>query len=118
MHRRQSQRFQDQHLQCSLNQVCRLVGHKKCSSPLDSLEVTGSPLDCQEERTKKMLNWLAPCDPSHAEGIPLTPPAIPDHAHHPICCVVELSRAATSGLPVIHQEQCRDEKIGVSSQDT
>src|SRR3979490_2574623 len=52
MHRRQSQRLQDQHLQCSLNQVCRLVGHKKCSSPLDSQEVTVSPLDCQEERTK------------------------------------------------------------------
>src|SRR5258705_6850801 len=36
MHRRQSQRLQDQHLQCSLNQICRLVGHKKCSSPLDN----------------------------------------------------------------------------------
>jgi hypothetical protein len=53
MHRRQSQRLQDQHLQCSLNQVRMLVGRKKTSSPPDDLEVTVSPLDCQEERTKR-----------------------------------------------------------------
>jgi hypothetical protein len=41
--------FEDQHFEGSLDKVAGLVGHDGWVSPLDCLEVLGSPLDCQEE---------------------------------------------------------------------